>query len=283
MSEPSSTTPKPAGSGYLRKLVLLLLLQVASVLGLLLLFRSNPQAGLLGMNLLAVLLLGMVSGFGARFVLGKRNWFVRFVTATAVLIIGLYIFGLLTHWLVGVGPVVFWNKAIDWVGLAKLLMGITSQLLSMHVWRRRTTATVVVPVSAPVVSTSMPLVAEPSRPAPRANSRAKVRAKRKPSGQAHFPLFSPKSKPAAAKKAAKAQANSKKVTKPPTKPRPSLFHHKPQVHLSKIERHLCPYCLEPVTRNDARGVVECDICHTLHHGDCWAIAGSCQVPHYTAA
>jgi hypothetical protein len=28
--------------------------------------------------------------------------------------------------------------------------------------------------------------------------------------------------------------------------------------------------------------VECQICHTLHHADCWAITGTCQVPHYTA-
>jgi hypothetical protein len=29
-------------------------------------------------------------------------------------------------------------------------------------------------------------------------------------------------------------------------------------------------------------VVECEICHTLHHADCWAITGACQVPHFTA-
>jgi ribosomal protein L37AE/L43A len=46
-----------------------------------------------------------------------------------------------------------------------------------------------------------------------------------------------------------------------------------------VEEHRCPYCLDPVSRNDPRGVKECDVCHTLHHADCWAITGVCQVPH----
>jgi len=25
--------------------------------------------------------------------------------------------------------------------------------------------------------------------------------------------------------------------------------------------------------------VECPICHTMHHKDCWDITGTCQVPH----
>jgi hypothetical protein len=284
MSDSSVTKPKPAGSGFPRKVVLLLMLQIVAVLGLYLLFSRGPTP-LLGMNLLATLLLGMVAGFSARFALRKRNWFLRFITATASLIVGLYIFGMITSWRVGIGPVVFWNSAIDWIGLGKLSLGITSLLLSMHVWQKRTATPVLSPVS---VSAPAPLVAEAPRTARRSKPRP-ARPKRKPSRQPSFPVLSPKGKPAAAKKvAAKSAAkavpvDSKKISRPATKPRPSLFHHKPQVHLSKIERHLCPYCLEPVTRNDARGVVECDICHTLHHGDCWAIAGSCQVPHYTAA
>lgn len=277
MSDSSTPKPRPAGSGFPRKVILILLLQIASVLGMYLVFRRKPTP-LLGMNLLATLLLGMVAGFGVRFVLRKRNWFLRFITATASLIIGLYIFGMITDWRVGIGPVVFWNSTIDWVGLAKLSLGITSLLLSMHVWQKRTT-----PILSPVsVTAPAAVVAEAPRPVRRSKPRP-ARPKRKPSRQPSLPVLSSKGKATIAKKAAaKSPITSQKISRPATKPRPSLFHHKPQVHLSKIERHLCPYCLEPVTRNDARGVVECDICHTLHHGDCWAIAGSCQVPHYTS-
>ena len=284
MSNSSVVKPKPAGSGFPRKVVLLFLLQIASALGLYLLYKRAGTVPLLGANLLTILLLGLVSGFGVRFVLRKRSWLLRFITGMAMLIIGLFIFGALTRWRIGLGPLGFWNSFIDWIGLAKLAVGLISVLLSMHAWQKRAAAPLAVPAStaAPAVVT---ITAEVPRPARRSKPRP-VRSKRKPSRQPHtsFPLAAPKGKAVVTKKAAAkpAAAASKKISRPATKPRPSLFHHKPQVHLSKIERHLCPYCLEPVTRNDARGVVECDICHTLHHGDCWAIAGSCQVPHYTA-
>ena len=61
--------------------------------------------------------------------------------------------------------------------------------------------------------------------------------------------------------------------------RRNIFRHKPAVQLAVYEEHRCPYCLEDVKRNDARGSVECPVCHTLHHKDCWDITGSCQVPH----
>ncbi len=58
-------------------------------------------------------------------------------------------------------------------------------------------------------------------------------------------------------------------------------HSHVAVHLAVHEEHKCPYCFQPVSRNDPRGVVECQICHTLHHKDCWDITGNCQVPHLT--
>jgi ribosomal protein L37AE/L43A len=54
---------------------------------------------------------------------------------------------------------------------------------------------------------------------------------------------------------------------------------KPEVQFATSEEHRCPYCLELVGPDDPRGVVECKVCHTLHHADCWAITGVCQVPH----
>jgi len=55
---------------------------------------------------------------------------------------------------------------------------------------------------------------------------------------------------------------------------------KKDIQLSGQVEHRCPYCLEIVDPDDPRGVVECPICHTLHHADCWAITGTCQVPHH---
>lgn len=52
------------------------------------------------------------------------------------------------------------------------------------------------------------------------------------------------------------------------------------VRLLGEEEHRCPFCLELVEPDDTRGMVECPICHTRHHADCWAVTGACQVPHY---
>jgi hypothetical protein len=47
----------------------------------------------------------------------------------------------------------------------------------------------------------------------------------------------------------------------------------------RMVEHRCPYCLEPVAQNDARGVKICSVCGAWHHQDCWDITGHCQVPH----
>ena len=93
MSASSTLPPKPAGSGFPRKIVLLILLEIAAALGYYLLVRPIKALPLLGANLLAIGLLGMVAGFGTRLILRQRNWFVRFLSGIAVLIIGLFCSG----------------------------------------------------------------------------------------------------------------------------------------------------------------------------------------------
>jgi hypothetical protein len=61
--------------------------------------------------------------------------------------------------------------------------------------------------------------------------------------------------------------------------RRNLLHRRPAVQIAAYEEHRCPYCLQDIQRNDVRSSVECPICHTLHHKDCWDITGTCQVPH----
>jgi hypothetical protein len=51
------------------------------------------------------------------------------------------------------------------------------------------------------------------------------------------------------------------------------------VHFTGSVEHRCPFCLEVVKKKDPRGVRVCPICHTHHHADCWAVTGTCQVPH----
>ena len=58
-----------------------------------------------------------------------------------------------------------------------------------------------------------------------------------------------------------------------------ILRAKPHVRLAAHEEHRCPYCLEEVQPRDPRGSIECPVCHTFHHKDCWDITGTCQVPH----
>jgi hypothetical protein len=57
-------------------------------------------------------------------------------------------------------------------------------------------------------------------------------------------------------------------------------NHDAEIRLVGSEEHKCPYCLQPISARDPRGVVTCPICKTRHHKDCWDITGMCQVPHY---
>lgn len=51
------------------------------------------------------------------------------------------------------------------------------------------------------------------------------------------------------------------------------------VKLVGEEEHVCPYCLDVVSKNDSRGVKICQECGTWHHQDCWNLTGACGVAH----
>lgn len=60
------------------------------------------------------------------------------------------------------------------------------------------------------------------------------------------------------------------------------FGTKPAINDVKLmgdEDHVCPYCLEEVTKDDLRGVAICKECGTWHHQDCWDVTGACGVAH----
>ncbi|HEY3312158.1 MAG TPA: hypothetical protein VGK00_11015 [Anaerolineales bacterium] len=272
MSNPVQRTSNPLRSDFPRKITLLLMLLIDTAIGFYFLFKARPETHQLLRHLLSDLCLGLVAGTGTRFLFGRRNWFVRYISATASLIVGLLILGLLTHWRTGLGPLYFGRTTVDWTGLAQILLGMFAMFLVMRAWRRPSGASVAAPqvLEPPARVPASREVTTRSRPKRR---RAKKAA---PAGSVSINL------PVRGEPAARPASTRKRTARPENKPAAKLFLRKPKVRLSRVEKHLCPYCLEPVSRKDPRGVVECEICHTLHHGDCWAIAGSCQVPHYTA-
>lgn len=309
------TPPTVRESGSLsRKLVLLLLLIAATVLWIVVWFRQGPAFPLLLSTFFADASLGLVAGFGARIFLRNRDGFIRYFFAILMLVIGMYMLGALTRWVLGIGPirweekfaeqlqevrfgpdvfrqlgslgigsrVLFDFSRMNWADGAHLAVSLVMTILSMQAWRRRA-APLPLPAPEPAVElTSLPA------PAPRATPARRSRRTPAPSnGRARLQRPAGRSARTRANSQPRARAGSNNGRRPaiatlepvlrPKKKR--LFQRKPKIQLAMVEEHRCPYCLDPVSRNDPRGVKECDVCHTLHHGDCWAITGVCQVPH----
>lgn len=260
------------GSGLLSRVILLFLLVIALALLLALLARRRPDLPVLLIALFADALIGVTAGFGARIFLRGRGALLRVLAATAAVTLGLGVLGYFSAWELGVGPLNFEEKPVDWDSLAHLLVGADISWLALLAWRRPT-----------------PRAVEPApRPAAR---RGRTRRPRLPSislPKLHFPAprrtklrVGRSGGHAADRRAASAARRPGVVVGRPARanPRRRPSRRKPEVQFSLYAEHRCPYCLEIVKRNDPRGVTECDVCHTLHHADCWAVTGTCQVPH----
>jgi ribosomal protein L37AE/L43A len=274
----------------LRKLVLLFLLVVALALGLVILFRHKSDVPLLLFNVLADVSLGLIAGLGSRLVLRERNWFIQASASAAMAVIGLVVLGYFTSWKSGFGPLPFgahgvnWldlahlpsqvalffrRSQVDWLDLAHMSIAMDTSWIALRAWKQSAAR-----VMEPSVRSSA-RVAEgwaPSRSSHVAAAPAVVVPSRAHSA-------GPRVK-AARRRPGRLVSNPGGVAARPARSgRWNPLHRKPAVQLAVYEEHRCPYCLELVKRNDPRGVVECEVCHTLHHKDCWDITGNCQIPH----
>lgn len=300
MSPSYGITTAKEPTHLMRKFVLLALLVVAAALGIALWFRDGNNLPILLSTFFADASLGMIAGFGTRIVLRKRHWFIQSVAAMLLAVAGMTVLGVVTEAIYGVGPVQLEREAADqisqirlngslteqfrsmrfdagaildfsrmeWSDLAHLSITMLLTVMSLWAWRRNPTQ---------VVEVAPAPAAQPARRrAPlsttRSNGRARVRT---PGGR---------SRRSRADSMPRARVRSRNGSKPnvrgEAKPaRRSMFRRKPHIQLALVEEHRCPYCLDLVMRTDPRGVKECEVCGTLHHADCWAITGVCQVPH----
>ena len=269
---PANTSYHGEPSHLLRKLVLLFLLLTAAALGGVLLFRQKPDFPILLFAFFTNISLGLIAGLGVRIVLSNQGWFVRGLAAAALVVVGLGVLGYFTDWQTGIGPLEFGRSTVDWLDLTQMVIGIDTAWIVLRAWqgsalrtseaaprsqsyaRRRRTAQ--------AASTAAPRIQLPRgwavwpKPKLRTNGASRSRA------GTHAPVLT-----------------FQKAAVRPAKRRSGLFNRRPQVQLAVVEEHRCPFCLEPVMRTDPRGIRECDVCHTLHHADCWAITNVCQVPH----
>ncbi len=276
----------------LRKIFLLLLVVTASALGLVLMSRRGSAVPPVLFNILADASLGLLAGLAARFALRYRSPFIQGLASAAASIVGLAVLGYFTGWKSGIGPfqagavtvhsleawhlpvrlpLAFDRGGMDVVDLVNVVIAVDISWIALRVWRQgvRATADSLSPaplmrrpgrMPRPSVVPAAPAPSAPFSPAPSPRPRIKRNK------VAERPRIS---KPAPAIRPMRAK----------TQRRGRVRSGQSAVHLAVHEEHRCPYCLEPVKRNDPRGSVECQVCHTLHHKDCWDITGSCQVPH----
>jgi len=249
MSNPATPPLEPVHIALVRKLILLILLMVVSALGLVLLLRGIQIYSLLLPHVLSDAAMGLIAGFSARWILRNQTVYLRIASVLAFLIGGLELLGWFTGWQIGLGPLKYGLSRVDWYSLGQLLLGTGIALLALYAWTQPS-PTLAAPASTPKSTQRSPRPHQQLKKRPRRPVRPKVRS---------------------------ASAASAEQSAEPKRKRPS----QPQLQLSDIEEHRCPYCLELIEPDDPRGAVECKICHTLHHADCWAITGACQVPHFT--
>ena len=288
MSFNSDSTPKQWHLG--RKITLLVLLVIALALGLVILARQKNNLPLLVFDIFSDASIGLVSGLAVRVVLQRRNWFIRVLASAALVIIGLVILGYFTNGKSGIlFPPFTWisvnwlsqlhvplelplpieSNKMNWFALIYLVIGIDISWIALRAWKRsRSRATESSPAPArrvrrsarPSSTHALPQLSFPKIRFRNSSAKPKVHRKR-----TARPLVSTSVASGSVKATRSKQWNP--------------LHRKPQIQLAVYEEHRCPYCLEEVKRDDPRGVVECEVCHTLHHKDCWDITGACQVPH----
>ncbi|MBN1303685.1 MAG: hypothetical protein JXA13_04555 [Anaerolineales bacterium] len=266
---PANMPPQRRISQYLgRKFLLLLLLTIACSLALVLLYRKDLGLPLFVFTYFADSILALVAGLGTRLLLSKRSWLIKTLIVPVLPVAGLACLGYFSNWKLGIDVLVLLDGYVSYEDLAHLVIGITVSMLALWAWRRRRLNEVESQVIEPVrqeVAAHFPRLRTPQtgalRPdidsSPRIASRLinTSRLLRRPKLVLEQPVRQPRPKRSAA------------------------AVRKPQIQLALVEEHRCPYCLEPVKNNDERGVRKCEICHTLHHADCWEVTGMCQVPH----
>jgi hypothetical protein len=200
----------------------------------------------------------------------RRNWFIRTFTAGLLPVAGMATMGYFSDWEIGIDVIALSLGYLSWADLTHLVLGITASWAALWAWHR--------PARRGAVT-----------PAPREHALPPPPPRRSRGGASGSRSFAPRLRvvprasagPGASSRLSPGRVRAKLGGRTPTRPRRlgSFRLHRPHVQLALVEEHRCPYCLEPVLRTDARGVKECEICHTLHHADCWAITGTCQVPH----
>jgi hypothetical protein len=239
----------------------------------------------------AVLSMALASGIGLTLGLGSRHMLrggslgLRIAAAWAAVIVGLILMGMITRGEAGLAFHDSRRPLPDGYGLLQVALGSLSALLALTAWsggrlgnRTRAASSRIgaAGASRSPALTSAPAPTDVGITQPNRARRRPVRSETRP----------PPARPVRVPRRRTVNEGPTKEPRLPTMPRLGAWAkrvlpwRRRRIQLLGSEAHRCPYCLDPVERNDARGVVVCPVCHTRHHADCWAVTGMCQVPHY---
>lgn len=188
--------------------------------------------------------LGLLMGGWCRLVLGGRSGVARFAIALLTLTAGVGVSQGAYTLLRGVNPLLGYTASeVFWTILGQLAVGGLCIVVVSLVWQEEP------PRRAPVPSPALTPATRRATVTPQ--PRSGVRARRGP----RFRL-------------------------PPLRlPTRSRAQNRFKTRVIAAEEERCPYCLDVVSPGDPRGIIVCEVCGTPHHGDCWEVAGKCQVPH----
>ena len=233
------------GAELLDGLIVVFLVGIFSGIGLAFVVRANQTIVPQVLRAATSAALGVLSGLTARRALRGRRGLLRAAAALAALGVALYFLGWFSREQAGLALPRAVLSAPDWEGLLQILLGAFSALVALRAW-----------------------------PGPNARAQVAARARAQAGATGTRPRVTRKRRTIARRPPLRTRLTSW------VSQRSMLARRGRRIRLVGAEEHRCPYCLELVDGRDPRGVVVCRVCHTRHHGDCWAVTRECQVPHY---
>jgi hypothetical protein len=249
-------------------ILLVALLTFLAGLGLLLYFQQHQLTNPIIERSLIILTIGLVAGFTTRIFLRKWHFIWRILIPFFVIGLGIFVLDVVfpkNYELVFIARTP-WSEPIG-IDLIQIGLGYVMGLLALLIGKRSKPKQLII--------------------------RSRTRFKTKPKTRSKLPVKSTQ-KPILfkTKRIERKKKIVKRITKKPATAWSSSLQKTARLVTSKPHRlrrkdvkllgeteHRCPYCLELVKKNDARGVVICPECKTWHHKDCWDVTGSCQVAH----
>jgi len=267
------------------KIFIVILQTVLSGLLLLFVFLIRGYSDLILLKYSAVLVLGLLAGFAARRILSTYTWTLKLLSALTSTALAMAVLYALSRGFLGINFSFRSNNHPDWPGLIQLALAAFGSILVVTAFR---TGSVKKAQTAPAPKSKkgarktksrsgrQPFkFSFPSLKKTKQKSSRKTGAKKAPSTRA---IQKSSKKDTSLQKVSAPKAPKPRIKKP-TGGKKTRKRVKKEIILVGDIEHSCPYCLDPVEKNDSRGVKICPICKTHHHADCWGITGACQIPH----